>query len=197
MLRKGETRTTMLKFLLLGRPGSGKTFVARDMWRALPNPEERIAVDSAWLHHGAGFPPSPWTVPFRAPHYTVSQWGLVGSRSERRLYLGEASLSHGGCLFLDELPEFRRVAIQHLSEVLRKQYCMLGAVRLPAAPALVVATANLCDCGPTPRGCKCAPGELENYWARLNQFTELLELETVHLSGRSTFEPEYAVRRGA
>ena len=174
---------TIRRVLLVGRPGSRKTLVARDMWRALPPMSEACALDLAWLRQGLGLW-GPTETPFRAPHHTVSERGLVGSWSNGKIYPGEVSFAHGGCLLLDDLSEFRRMGIQHLGEVLRKEHCMLRGIRIPAAPTLVVATTNLCDCGPHIAGCTCSAAAIEGFWRRVNEYSDILNLDSVYVTGR-------------
>jgi magnesium chelatase family protein len=162
--------------LLSGPPGSGKTMMARSLAGILPplSPAESLEVTS--IHSVAGLlPPEAGlmtTRPFRAPHHTISDVALVGGGTHPRP--GELSLAHAGVLFLDEMPEFERRALEVLRQPLEE-----GRVRIARAaasvefPALVtlVGAMNPCPCGyfghPL-RACRCAPPQREKYAARIS-----------------------------
>jgi magnesium chelatase family protein len=110
--------------------------------------------------------------PFRAPHHSLSQAALLGGGSQPRP--GEISLAHNGVLFLDELPEFTRHAIEGLRQPLEERAVTIGRVngtiRLPAS-FLLVAAANPCPCGYLDSGtreCTCSGGAIDRYRARLS-----------------------------
>lgn len=164
--------------LLLGPAGAGKIAAARRMAEGLPELDRETSLEAAWIWWGArlvehGIPVT--KAPFRAPHHTVSEAGLVGSVG-KRLYPGEASLAHGGCLVLDELPEFRRSSVESLGRVLKAGVARFGGADLPARPAIVCATANLCGCGwlGGPRPCVCKPDALVRWTARLLEYCQIL-----------------------
>lgn len=169
--------------LLLGPAGAGKISAARRMTSEIPDLDHETSLEAAWIHWGArlveyGVPVV--KAPFRAPHYTVSEAGLVGSPG-KRVFPGEASLAHGGCLVLDELPEFRRSSLEALSRVLKSGESLLSGAALPSKPALVCATANLCGCGwlGGPRPCICEPESVDRWMARLLNYCDTLGVQEV------------------
>ena len=137
--------------LFVGPPGGGKTMLARRLPSILPPLCDDEAVEVSTIHSVAGrLRPGEGLVrhpPFRAPHHTISDAGLVGGG--RGPYPGEASLAHRGVLFLDELPEFRRNAIEALRQPIEEGHHdrpSRTAVTFPARFALVAAM-NPCPCG--------------------------------------------------
>ncbi|MDH3733615.1 MAG: YifB family Mg chelatase-like AAA ATPase [Gemmatimonadota bacterium] len=162
--------------LMRGSPGAGKTSLARCLPGILPPLERREAVQVTAIHSVAGTlgPDRGLMVerPFRAPHHSISEAGLVGGGSIPRP--GEASLAHCGVLFLDELPEFGRGALESLRQPLEE-----GAIHLVRAQAsatfparfTLVAAMNPCPCGrlyESGTGCECPPGRVQAYQRRLS-----------------------------
>lgn len=164
--------------LLVGPPGSGKTMLARRLVAALPPLELPEASVIASIHSAAGILGERVCRPFRAPHHMCSEAGLIGGGSPARP--GEASLAHGGILFLDEVTEFRRPALESLAEVAkngRAVFCrrLQPYTAFPASP-VVVAAANDCPCGRGRELCKCEPATRERWRLRLGEVSGQLGL---------------------
>jgi magnesium chelatase family protein len=174
--------------LLVGAPGSGKTMLARRLPGFLPPLTREEAIEVACIQGTVAPHSAPLAVqrPFRAPHHTASAAGLIGGG--RPLQPGEASLAHRGVLFLDELPEFDRRALESLRQVIEDHRVVLvragGHWTLPADFQLVAA-ANPCPCGwlgSGRRDCRCDDGRVARYRARISG--PLLDRIDLHLHVR-------------
>jgi len=164
--------------LLVGPPGTGKSMLAMRLPGLLPPMDEAEALASAAVQSlgSQGFDASRWRQrPVRAPHHSASAVALVGGGSPTRP--GEVSLAHGGVLFLDELLEFPRQALEALREPLETGHITISrAGRQACYPARfqLVAAMNPCPCGwlgalaGTGRSCRCTPDAVARYQGRLS-----------------------------
>ena len=162
--------------LMVGSPGAGKTMLARRLGGILPPLERDEAVDVTRVWSIAGLRQSELGLirdrPFRAPHHTASRAALVGGGVSLRP--GEVSLAHRGVLFLDELPEFSRDALEALRQPLEEGRISIsrrsGTCSVPAVCTLVAAM-NPCPCGylgHPDKPCRCPAGAIERYRSRIS-----------------------------
>ncbi len=162
--------------IMIGPPGSGKTLLARSLPSILPPMTTEEALEVTKVYSVSGLLPSDTPMlrqrPFRSPHYTISNAGLVGGGHWPRP--GEISLSHRGVLFLDELPEFGHSLLEVLRQPLEDKVITIsraqGSVTFPANFMLVGAM-NPCPCGyyGAPfRQCTCSPSLVSRYQKRIS-----------------------------
>lgn len=159
--------------LLAGPPGTGKTMLARRIPTILPAMTRDESLETTKVYSALGLASGLVDErPFRAPHHTISPAGLLGGGTPPRP--GEISLAHNGVLFLDELPEFARSAIEGLRQPLEERTVTInrisGSITLPAS-FLLAASANPCPCGWAGSGvreCTCSSGAVERYRQRMS-----------------------------
>jgi magnesium chelatase family protein len=158
--------------IMLGSPGGGKTMLARRLPTILPplTPDESLETTRIYSAVGKLAPGESLlcTRPFRSPHHTISDAGMVGGGTVPQP--GEISLSHHGVLFLDELPEFNRRSLEALEE---GRVTISRAAHSTTFPAnfILVAAMNPCPCGflgDPKKACKCAPIAIEKYMGRIS-----------------------------
>jgi magnesium chelatase family protein len=190
--------------LMIGPPGSGKTMLAKRMPTILPPLTFEEALDTTKIHSVAGvLDPGAGLVgvrPFRSPHHTISDAGLIGGGAIPRP--GEVSLAHNGVLFLDELPEFPRNVLEVMRQPLEDgTVCIARAAMSLTFPArfMLAAAMNACPCGyfnDRTRECHCTPLIIQRYISKISG--PLLDRIDIHIDVpavnykemRSSSEPE-------
>ena len=164
--------------VMIGPPGTGKSMLAQRLPGILPEPTVEEQLELATIASAAGMPPERALTPlgsarpFRAPHHTCSDVALIGGGDPIRP--GEVTLAHRGVLFLDELPEFRRAALEALRPTMERGEAVVVRTRdravMPARP-LIVAAMNPCPCGyhgSKRRVCRCSADVVKRYLGRVS-----------------------------
>lgn len=173
--------------LMIGPPGSGKSMVAKRIPTILPSPTLDESLEVLSIHSAAGQTLSGRVVfgqrPVRSPHHTISDVGLLGGGTIPGP--GEISLAHNGVLFLDELPEFKRSALEVLRQPLEDGQVTIsrsaGKVTLPCS-FMLVAAMNPCPCGylgDKRHECRCTPTHVQRYRSRISG--PLLDRIDIHI----------------
>jgi len=162
--------------ILIGPPGAGKTMLAKRLPSILPPLNLHEALETTKIHSVAGKMSKDMALisvrPFRSPHHTISNAGLVGGGSYPSP--GEISLAHNGVLFLDELPEFQRTVLEVMRQPMEDRVVTISRAKLTVeypASFMLVASMNPCPCGyynHPEKECSCAPGIVQRYLNKIS-----------------------------
>lgn len=196
--------------LLVGSPGCGKSMMAKRIPSILPQLTLAESLETTQIHSVAGKLDGDASLitrrPFRSPHHTISDVALIGGGAN--LQPGEISLAHNGVLFLDELPEFSRSALETLRQPLEDRTITISRAKYSATlpcSFMLVASMNPCPCGyynhPT-HACACSPGQIQRYMNkisgplldRIDIQVEVTPVPLTELAAAPAGEPSSAIR---